>query len=161
MPQSPYVKNLMNLTGKNEKEVYRAWKKSQELTSENFGMEIDDFERKQYEYAVETAKNLLGMKEDVTVRSFYESEKSAADYIEEVMTSGNIGVDLDHATMRKKGAYKGNGDSTDVEMDDEEKERTSKEYDTMEAFNEPDSKPNMGQDVDHEDDPEYNEEKEY
>lgn len=162
---SPYVKSLMNETGKSEKEVSTAWRKAQVLTADNFGVDVEDFERKQYEYAVQTAKRLLGFQEKSEVKAFYESDKSAADFIEEaVMTSGDVGVDLDHATMRgRKGSYKGDGENLEVEMDDEEEERSSKEYDTVSAFNEPNSttEEEMGEPVDHEDGPEYDENEEY
>lgn len=148
---SPYVNKLIKLTNKSEKEVTAAWKKAQELTADNFGMTIDDFERRQFEYALETAKDILGLKEGSYIREFYDSQKTAKDYIDEVMTSSSIDVDLDHVSMRRK-KYIG------TEMDDEDEERQSKEYDSVDAFNEPDSQTGeFGDDSGSNPDPDYEE----
>lgn len=156
MATSPYVKQLIELTGKNEREVQSAWKKAQELTADNFGMSIEEFSRKQYQHAMETAKRLLGLREQSYVKEFYESEKSASEFLDEaVMTSGDVGADLDHATMRGQ-----KGTAPEATADNEDEERTSKEYDSVEAFDEPQSSPEgseMGEPVESGAPPEHNE----
>lgn len=160
MATSPYVKQLMELTGKSEKEVKTAWRKAQELTADNFGVSVEEFSRKQYQHAVETAKSLLGMREQSYIKEFYESEKSASEFLDEVvMTSGDVGVNLDHATMRDK-----KGMAPQADADDEEEERTSQEYDSVEAFDEPKSSPEdeeMGEPVESGSPPDYNEDDTY
>jgi len=89
---SPWVKKIAKETDKSEREVEKLWKKAKEITSEEFGKDEDDFGNKEYAYTTGVVKKMLGVDESLLDPSkFLESEHSAKDYIETVV-SGNFSI---------------------------------------------------------------------
>ena len=99
---SPIVKQLMKESGREKEEVIEAWDKAKSLTAEMYGISEEEFEDKEYSHTEQTARRLLGMEEQFTVADFLKSGKSAREFIEEVQTSSNIGVDIDRTVTHKK-----------------------------------------------------------
>lgn len=89
---SPYISKLSKETGKPEREIEKLWKKAKEIASEEFGKDEDDFGNREYKYTTGVVKKILGVDESILDPSlFLESEYSAKDYIETVV-SGNFSI---------------------------------------------------------------------
>ena len=89
---SPYVKKLATETGKTTREVEALWSKAKAITAENFGKTEEEFTKKEFQYAYETVRNMLGMDESVLDPSdFLGSEMSAKEFIE-TLTSGSFDI---------------------------------------------------------------------
>jgi len=116
---SPYVKKLSRETGKSEKEISDFWEKAKKIASETFGVKEDDFSTEHYEFAITTVKNMLGLSEEVVNPSnFLQSELSAKDYIETVV-SGSFSVADKNPVIPPKGKKV-------VDLDDEDEEEEDK-----------------------------------
>jgi len=91
---SPYVTKLTKETGKPIEEVERLWKEAKQIASEEFGVPVSEFSKKEYRYTMGVLKNMVGMSEakviDPTI--FLESQLSARDFLREAMTSGNFSI---------------------------------------------------------------------
>jgi hypothetical protein len=85
---SPYVKSLSKETGKSEKEIEKLWDKAKKIAAEEFGTSEDKFSTKEYKYVTGVVKKMLGIDEAILDPShFLESEKSAKEYLETVVSS--------------------------------------------------------------------------
>ena len=90
---SPYIKSLVNSTGKSEKELEKLWKKAKEITSEEFGKSESDFGREEFAYTTGVVKKMLGVDEAILDPvNFLDSKLSAREYIEEVTTSSQFNI---------------------------------------------------------------------
>lgn len=90
---SPYVKNLAKETGKSVRDIEKVWKRAKGIASETLGVYEDDFGAKEYKYTVGIVKNILGVREEIIdPSSFVESDKSAKDFLKEVMISGGFDI---------------------------------------------------------------------
>lgn len=92
---SPYVIKLIKDTGKPANQIEKLWADAKHIASETFGKSEDDFGKAEYEFAYGTVMNILGKKESVlNPEVFLNSDKSARDFIEEVISADfNIGDD--------------------------------------------------------------------
>ena len=124
---SPFIKKLMKETGKDESEIKELWKKSKDITSDTFGLDESEFSNREYMYAKETVKSMLGYEDVITVADFIESDKSAKDFISskksstyntETVTSGDFSS-LDKSVTKKK--------KDDEEEDEKEIEEARKD----------------------------------
>ena len=90
---SPYVTKLVKDTGKPVQEIEKYWAQAKKITSETFGKSENDFGKSEYDFAYGTVMNMLGKKESIlNPEVFLNSEKSAKDFIEEVISADfNIG----------------------------------------------------------------------
>lgn len=90
---SPYVTKLVKDTGKSTQEIEKYWAQAKKITSETFGKSENDFGKAEYDFAYGTVMNMLGKKESIlNPEVFLNSEKSAKDFIEEVISADfNIG----------------------------------------------------------------------
>lgn len=99
---SPYITKLMNMTGKSENEIEKVWTEAKKITAETLGKTEDQFSKKEYDYAYGIVMNILGRKESVlNPEIFINSEKSAKDFLEEVISSDFTFPD-DPIVMKKK-----------------------------------------------------------
>jgi hypothetical protein len=89
---SPYVKQLAKDTGKSDKEIERLWNKAKEITADTFGKPEKDWGEREYGYTTGTVKNMLGINEELSAAKFVNSDKSAKEFIEETMVSGNFNI---------------------------------------------------------------------
>jgi len=90
---SPYVTKLIKDTGKSASEVEKYWNQAKKIASETFGKSENDFGKAEYEFAYGTVMNMFGKKESIlNPEVFLSSEKSAKEFIEEVISADfNIG----------------------------------------------------------------------
>jgi hypothetical protein len=117
---SPYVTNLTKETGKPIEEVERLWKEAKQIASEEFGVPVSEFSKKEYRYTMGVLKNMVGMSEakviDPTI--FLESQLSARDFLREAMTSGNFSI----GNVRPPEDDEDDDEEDDDEEDDDEED---------------------------------------
>jgi len=90
---SPYIKSLVKLSDKPEKEIEGLWKKAKEITSDTFDKEEIEFEDLEYSYTVGIVKQMLGIKEELLDPSkFLDSGLSAEEYLETLTSNSFSGV---------------------------------------------------------------------
>jgi hypothetical protein len=88
---SPYVKELVKLTGKKESEIEKLWSKAKDITVETYGVQERDFKDKHYKFMMDTVKNMLGFNENRSlVVEFVQSEKGAKEFIQETMIANDF-----------------------------------------------------------------------
>ena len=140
---SPIVKQLMKESGKDKETVAEVWEKAKALTQEMYGVDsIEDFSGREYAHAEQTARKMLGMTEQITVADFLKSGKNAREFIEDVQTSGNIGVDIDRSvTLRKTPADLSTTDSETNGYEDDLEAKDDSIMDTppIDAHSDPDN----------------------
>ena len=84
---SPYVMKLAKDTGRPTGEIEKLWDRAKKIASETFGKPESDFGKSEYDFAYGTVMNMLGKKEAIlNPEVFLNSEKSAAEFIEEVIS---------------------------------------------------------------------------
>jgi len=85
---SPYVQELVKLTGKKVSEIEKLWDKAKKIAKDMYGIEEKDFKETHYRFMVDTVKNMLGFNENKSlVVEFINSEKSAKEFIQEAITT--------------------------------------------------------------------------
>lgn len=85
---SPYVVKLIKDTGKPANQIEKLWADAKKIATETFGKPEEDFTKTEYDFAYGTVMNILGKKEAVlNPEVFLSSDKSAKDFIEEVISS--------------------------------------------------------------------------
>ena len=98
---SPYVIKLAKDTGKPVPELEKLWDRAKQIASETFGKNEDDFTKKEYDFAYGTVMNMLGKRESVlNPEIFLSSDKSARDFIEEVI-SGDFSIGDENPVVHK------------------------------------------------------------
>jgi len=117
---SPFIKELAEELGKTPEELEGVWKEGKKLTAETFGISEDEFTKREIEYTKEIVREMLGLKREISVSDFINSDKTARDFIDETMTSGSLGID--RAVNRKTKPY-------DDEDEDESEEGCDSDHD--------------------------------
>lgn len=114
---NPFIRKLSKELGKDESVIEKAWKDAKKLTAENFGIGEEDFTRREIEYTKEIVREQFGVDRMISVTDFLESDKSAKDFISEVVTSGDF-PSIDKNVISKSS----DDDENEEEMDDEDEE---------------------------------------
>ena len=91
---TPYVKDLAKSTGKSVEEVEKLWDKAKEQTSKELNVPISKFGNKEYAYTTGILKKMTGQKKEDSMKAldFLNSNKGAADFVEDVTTSGQFNI---------------------------------------------------------------------
>ena len=125
---SPFVKKLAIETGKSEEEVAVVWESSKKLTAETFGIEEKDFTKREIMYVKEIVRDSLGVRREISLADFMSSDKSARDFIDEVVqSSDSFGINKslqkrDGTGPYGKGLGPGGGKGCDINDDEEDEE---------------------------------------
>jgi len=91
---SPFIKQLAEELGKDVKELEKVWMDAKKVTAETFGIEEEDFSKREIEYTKEVVREALGLKREITVSDFINSDKSAREFLDEaVQSSDSFGID--------------------------------------------------------------------
>jgi hypothetical protein len=90
-PVSPRLKHFAQEIGKEITEDLKSkWQEAIKLAEEDYGVEIDQFDKEQWTYVKEAVKNMYGLKEKVSIQDFLDSDKPAKEFIHETVTSGDF-----------------------------------------------------------------------
>jgi hypothetical protein len=90
------ILDFSNKSKKSKSDVKKIWEKSIKLAEEFYGIKEEDFEDEEYEYARDVMKNLLGIKENITMK-YIKSGKTLKEFIEDIASDGiaNSSVNAD------------------------------------------------------------------
>lgn len=111
---SPLLKKLAKETGKKEKELEKYWKQAKEIAADTFGKDPKDFGNKEFAFVTTTTKRLAGIREAIDINEFLDSDMTADEFLETVVSS--------QFPALSKGAII----PPDKEEDDEEDEKKEK-----------------------------------
>ncbi len=89
---SPYVRKVALETGKPIEEVEKHWQESKDIAVETLGKVEKNFTNEDFNYAIGILKNKMGIHDNIRVKDFVDSDTSAKNYIETLISSQfNIG----------------------------------------------------------------------
>jgi hypothetical protein len=101
---SPFIKQMMEELDQTEEEITQAWTDSKKITADTFGIQESEFTAREIAYTKELVRDKFGLKHEISVTDFINSDKSARDFIEEaITTSGQMGID--RAVTHKEEPY--------------------------------------------------------
>ena len=84
---NPWLIKLSKETGKPESELESLWNRAKQKAGEQLNVPLNDFDTKEYKYTVGIVKKMLGLDESINVGSFINSDMTAEQYIETVVSA--------------------------------------------------------------------------
>lgn len=129
MPVSPYLQRIAKETGEPVSRFEPYWQQAKELTKEHFGKMEDSFEKKEWEFALKTVKQLAGIKESkISVQDFISTDKSVDDFITEAMVQSGDFPSLQTNVLSKDDDEDDEEDEFDEPVKEKKEEKIHIDY---------------------------------
>lgn len=95
---SPFLQKLAKETNKKEKDLEKFWNQAKAIAVDSFGKPEEKFTSKEYAFVATTTKRLAGIREAIDINEFLESELSADEFLE-AMISSTFSAQLDKTAI--------------------------------------------------------------
>jgi len=107
------IKAYAKQTNKSTLEIEKLWSQAKQLTTEFFGKKESEFNDKEFKYSIGILKNMLGIKESLTL-DFLNSDLKMSEFIDEVMVSAPFSAKI--PTLRPKDDKETEEDESEIEV---------------------------------------------